>query len=171
MDSKKKGRNHVDIFSNYGLDERQRSANYNIGFRCFRELYLLTMILTGVWYIVSCVTDVTIPTVVTAGSYLAAAIICYCIYALRAAKAGVINGITAFSFSTGSLVTAIFCAVLAAVFGLGAAGQLAASDKMTNSLTLAIICAMLSAEHFVLYFCGIKNNKVLDEQNSEEDEE
>lgn len=166
----KKGRNHVDLFSNYGLDERQRSASYNIGFRCFRELYLLTLILTGVWFIVSCVTDVNIPAVVTAGSYFAAAIICYCIYALRAAKAGVINGITAFSFSTGSLVTAIFCAVMAAVFGLGAARQLSASDKMTSSLMLAIICAMLSAEHFVLYICGIKNNKVLDKQSDEEDE-
>lgn len=167
----KKGRNHVDLFSNYGLDERQRSTSYNIGFRCFRELYLLTLILTGAWFIADCVTNVNIPAVVTAGSYFAAAIICYCIYALRAAKAGVINGITAFSFSTSGLATGILCAVLAAVFGQGAAGQLAASDKMTNSLMLAIICAMLSAEHFILYICGIKNNKVLDEQTGEEDEE
>lgn len=167
----KKERNHVDLFSNYGLDERQRSASYNIGFRCFRELYLLTLIMTGVWFIVSCVTDVNIPTVVTAGSYFAAAIICYCIYALRAAKAGVINGITAFSFSTGNLASAIITAVVAIVFGLSAAGVLSIAAKTSNAIVIAVLSAMLSAENFVLYICGIINNKVLDEQSSEEDEE
>ena len=125
--------------------------------------------MTVVWYVISCVVDITIPIVIVAGSYFAAAVVCYCIYALRAAKAGVINGITAFSFSTVSLTKAIFTAVLAIVFGLGAGHLISASDKMTDCIVLAVLCAMISAENFVLYFCGLKNNKVLDEQNKEEE--
>lgn len=169
MKETKKERNYVTVFSDYGLDERQRSKSENIGFRCFRELYITSLIMTVVWYVISCAADTTIPIVIVAGSYFAAAIVCYCIYALRAAKAGVINGITAFSFSTGSLAKAIFTAVLAIVFGLGAGHLISAADKMTDSIVLAVLCAMLSAENFVLYFCVLKNNKVLDEQNKEEE--
>ena len=169
MKETKKERNYVTVFSDYGLDERQRSKSENIGFRCFRELYITSLIMTVVWYVIGCVVDTTIPIVIVAGSYFAAAIVCYCIYALRAAKAGVINGITAFSFSTVSLAKAILTALLAIVFGLGAGHLISASDKMTDCIVLAVLCAMLSAENFVLYFCGLKNNKVLDEQNKEEE--
>lgn len=159
-------RNYVDVFSDYGLDERQRSKSENIGFRCFRELYIVSIMLTIVWYFASRLTD--IPVVLVAGSYFTAALVCYCVYAVRAAKSGVINGITAFSFTTGKLAAAIITALLAVVFGLGAAGLLSASEKMTDSLILAILCAMVSAVNFVCYFCGLKNNKVLDEQNRED---
>lgn len=169
MKETKKGRNYVTVFSDYGLDERQRSKSENIGFRCFRELYITSLIMTVVWYVIGCVVDTTIPIVIVAGSYFAAAIVCYCIYALRAAKAGVINGITAFSFSTVSLAKAILTTLFAIVFGLGAGHLISASDKMTDCIVLAVLCAMLSAENFVLYFCGLKNNKVLDEQNKEEE--
>lgn len=169
MKETKKERNYVTVFSDYGLDERQRSKSENIGFRCFRELYITSLTMTVVWYVISCVIDTTIPIVIVAGSYFAAAIVCYCIYALRAAKAGVINGITAFSFSTGSLAKAILTALFAIVFGLGAGHLISASDKMTDCIVLAVLCAMISAENFVLYFCGLKNNKVLDEQNKEEE--
>lgn len=169
MKETKKKRNYVTVFSDYGLDERQRSKSENIGFRCFRELYITSLIMTVVWYVIRCVVDTTIPIVIVAGSYFAAAIVCYCIYALRAAKAGVINGITAFSFSTGSLAKAILTALFAIVFGLGAGHLISASDKMTDCIVLAVLCAMISAENFVLYFCGLKNNKVLDEQNKEEE--
>lgn len=169
MKETKKERNYVTVFSDYGLDERQRSKSENIGFRCFRELYITSLIMTVVWYVIGCVVDTTIPIVIVAGSYFAAAIVCYCIYALRAAKAGVINGITAFSFSTVSLAKAILTTLFAIVFGLGAGRLISASDKMTDCIVLAVLCAMLSAENFVLYFCGLKNNKVLDEQNKEEE--
>ena len=169
MKEMKKERNYVTVFSDYGLDERQRSKSENIGFRCFRELYITSLTMTVVWYVISCVVDTTISIVIVAGSYFATAIVCYCIYALRAAKAGVINGITAFSFSTGSLAKAILTALLAIVFGLGAGHLISASDKMTDCIVLAVLCAMISAENFVLYFCGLKNNKVLDEQNKEEE--
>ena len=169
MKETKKERNYVTVFSDYGLDERQRSKSENIGFRCFRELYIVSLIMTVVWYVISCVVDTAIPIVIVAGSYFAAAVVCYCIYALRAAKAGVINGITAFSFSTGSLAKAILTALFAIVFGLGAGHLISASDKMTDCIVLAVLCAMISAENFVLYFCGLKNNKVLDEQNKEEE--
>ena len=169
MKETKKERNYVTVFSDYGLDERQRSKSENIGFQCFRELYITSLIITVVWYVIGCVVDTTIPIVIVAGSYFAAAVVCYCIYALRAAKAGVINGITAFSFSTGSLAKAIFTAFLAIVFGLGAGHLISASDKMTDCIVLAVLCAMISVENSVLYFCGLKNNKVLDEQNKEEE--
>lgn len=169
MKETKKERNYVTVFSDYGLDERQRSKGENIGFRCFRELYITSLTMTVVWYVISCVVDTAIPIVIVAGSYFAAAIVCYCIYALRAAKSGVINGITAFSFSTGSLAKAILTALFAIVFGLGAGHLISASDKMTDCIVLAVLCAMISAENFVLYFCGLKNNKVLDEQNKEEE--
>lgn len=59
--------------------------------------------------------------------------------------------------------------MLAIIFGLGAGHLISASDKMTDCVVLAVLCAMISAENFVLYFCGLKNNKVLDEQNEEEE--
>lgn len=170
MKETKKERNYVDVFSDYGLDERQRSASSNIGFRCFRELYIVTLIITILWYAADCFVDAEIPAVIVAGSYFAAAIVCFCVYAVRAASAGVINGITAFSFSTLNLASAIFTAVIALVFALSAAGVLSISDKATDAVVIAVFSAMLSAENFVLYFCGRKNNKVLDEQNKEEEE-
>lgn len=169
MKETKKGRDRVDVFSDYGLDERQRSASSNIGFRCFRELYSVTLIITILWYIADCFLDAEIPVVVVIGSYFAAALVCYCVYAVRAAKAGVINGITAFSFSSLNLASAIFTALVALVFGLSAAGVLSISDKTTNAVVIAVFSAMLSAENFVLYFCGRKNNKVLEEQIKEEE--
>lgn len=170
MKETKKEKDHVDVFSDYGLDERQRSASSNIGFRCFRELYNVTLIITILWYIAECFLDAEIPMVVVIGSYFAAALVCYCVYAVRAARAGVINGITAFSFSTLNLAAAIFTALVALVFGLSAAGVLSISDKTSNAVVIAVFSAMLSAENFVLFFCGRKNNKVLDEQNKEEEE-
>lgn len=170
MKETKKERNYVDVFSSYGLDERQRSASSNIGFRCFRELYNVTLIITILWYIADSFVYAEIPVVVVIGSYFAAAIVCYCVYAVRAARAGVINGITAFSFSTLNLAAAIFTAVIALVFGLSTAGILGIADKTTDAVVIAVFSAMLSAENFVLYFCGRKNNKVLDEQNKEEEE-
>lgn len=170
MKEAKKERNYVDVFSNYGLDERQRSASSNIGFRCFRELYNVTLIITILWYIADCFADGEIPVAFVIGSYFAAAIVCYCVYAVRAAKAGVINGIAAFSFSTRNLAAAIFTAFVALVFGLSAAGILGLTDKTTNAVVIAVFSAMLSAENFVLCFCGRKNSKVLDEQNKEEED-
>lgn len=169
MKETKKERNYVTVFSDYGLDERQRSKSENIGFRCFRELYIVLLIMTVVWYVIGCAVDANIPVVIVAGSYFAAATVCYCIYTLRAAKAGVINGITAFSFSTGSLVQAIAAAVLAICLSINAAGSVYTVDKMINRIALIVLCAIFSAENFVLYFCGLKNNKVLDEQNKEEE--
>lgn len=169
MKEAKKERNYVDVFSNYGLDERQRSASSNIGFRCFRELYIVTLIITILWYAADCFVDTEIPVVFVIGSYFAAAIVCYCVYAVRAAKAGVINGITAFSFSTLNLASAIFTAFIALLFGLSAAGVLNITDKTTNAVVIAVFSEMLSAENFVLYFCGRKNSKVLDEQNKEDE--
>ena len=170
MKETKKERNYVDVFRDYGLDERQRSASSNIGFRCFRELYIVTLIITILWYAADCFVDTEIPVVFVIGSYFAAAIVCFCVYAARAARAGVINGITAFSFSTLNLASAIFTALVARVFGLSATGVLSISGKSTNAVVIAVFSAMLSAENFVLYFCGRKNNKVLDEQNKEEEE-
>lgn len=74
MKETKKERNYVTVFSDYGLDERQRSKSENIGFRCFRELYIVSLIMTVVWYVISCVVDTAIPIVIVAGSYFAAAI-------------------------------------------------------------------------------------------------
>ena len=163
MADKSRERNNVDMFSNYGLDERQREISAKLGFRCFRMLYLLTAVLTGVWFMVHYTSDVQIPFAFVAFSYFAASVLIYCVYALYASKYGVINGITAFSFSTSSLFMAIFSAIIAVIAFF--------VDVLENSWLMALVFALISVEHFILYFCGKRNFKVLEEQTKEDEED
>ena len=154
---------NADLFSNRGLDERQREISTKLGTRCFRMLYYLMVVLTLVWLMVHYTSDVQIPFMAVALSYFAGAGAVCCIYALYASKYGVINSDTAISFSKSSLFMAIFEAIIAVVAWF--------SDTSENNWLVAAVFALGSVEHFIFYFCGKRNFKVLDEQMKEDEED
>ncbi len=164
MADKSRERNSVDLFSDYGLDERQKSLSKELAAKSFRMLCLLVYVLTGLWTVIYFSITENIPFVFVGYSYFAAAVFCYCYYAVKSAKLGLINQVTSFSFTTGNLFTAIFALVMAAI-------AFAFMDKSIARIAIVAMFILISAEQFVLYFCGKQNFKALDKQAEEDDEE
>ncbi|MBQ3161541.1 MAG: hypothetical protein IJC04_05385 [Oscillospiraceae bacterium] len=162
MADKSRERNSVDMFSNYGLDERQREISAKLGFRCFRMLYLGALVLTGVWYLVYNAGS-QMPYMYVAVSYLALAMLVYCIYAVYASKYGVINGISAFSFTVTERNTAIVCIIGAIILPF--------TSLFEDPWLLSVVLVLAAIKSIVLYFCGKRNFKVLDEQMKEDEED
>ena len=162
MADKSRERNSVDMFSNYGLDERQREISAKLGFRCFRMLYLGALVLTGMWYLVYNAGS-QMPYMYVAVSYLALAMLVYCIYAVYASKYGVINGISAFSFTVTERNTAIVCIIGAIILPF--------TSLFEDPWLLSAVLVLAAIKSIVLYFCGKRNFKVLDEQMKEDEED
>ncbi len=161
MADKSRERNKVDLFSDYGLDERQKTLSRELAAKSFRVLYLTIAFVTMAWVAVSFIFTDEIHPVFVAYSYFIAATVNYCIYAVRASKQGLINQITSFSFSTWSLATAVIALI-------GAVGALIVSEGKIERLSTAGIMLLLAAEQFIMYLCGRRNQKALDEQLKED---
>ncbi|MGN1089064.1 MAG: hypothetical protein ACI4Q6_01580 [Huintestinicola sp.] len=158
-----KERRSVDLFSDYGLDERQKSISAKLGADMFKALFNAVVAITVIWAAVyGAVPDLGIHFRFVMASYFGAAIIIRCVYAVKAANAGIINGITAFSFTTGSLLSAGICAAAGIVMIL--LNSLIPFDGMF----FGIMLIAAAAENIVLYLCGKKNFSVIDEKGSEE---
>lgn len=162
MTNKSRERNNVDMFSNYGLDERQREISAKLGFRCFRMLYFGALVLTGVWYLIYNAGN-QIPFMYVAVSYLALAMLVYCIYAVYASKYGVINGKSAFSFTVTERNTAIVCIIGAIILPF--------TSLFEDPWLLSLVLVLAAIKSIVLYLCGKRNFKVLDEQMKEDEED
>lgn len=158
-----KERNAVDLFSDYGLDERQKAMSAKIGFESFKALFNSVVVITIMWVaLYGAQPEFTPHYKYVILSYFAAAIVIQCVYAVKAAKQGIINGITAFSYTTGSFVSVFVClavAVLMFVFN---------AKTPFDGYYLGGMLIGASVEHAVLYWCGKKNFKVIDEENEEE---
>ena len=118
--------------------------------------------LTGVWYLIYNAGN-QIPFMYVAVSYLALAMLVYCIYAVYASKYGVINGISAFSFTVTERNTAIVCIIGAIILPF--------TSLFEDPWLLSIILVLAAIKSIVLYFCGKRNFKVLDEQMKEDEED
>lgn len=157
-----KERTSVDLFSDYGLDERGRALAANIGFESIKALFNSLIVLTILWaaiYGAKPELDVHFKYVML--SYLAVTVSVRCAYAIKAASFGVINGITAFSYTTGSIPKMI-------VITLAAALIIFDSKIALDGAFLAFMCVLALVEEAVLYRCGKKNFAVHDGEAIEE---
>lgn len=169
MADKSRERNTVGLYSDYGLDERQKAVSREIGLKSFKLIHIVIGIISIVWFMVGIfLPDIEISCEYTALSYFAAAVVCQCYYGIKASKYGVINSIAAFSFQTGSLFIALFMTVFALWFGVVVR---LADIEMENTPLLAAISAIAAVNHYVMYFCVKRNDKVLEEQARESEEE
>ena len=170
MDNSKKERNSVDLFSDYGLDERQKSIAAQIAFSGFKTLTTLVIVISIFWFaLCGANPELEIHFRFIAASYFAAAIACRMVYAYKSAKSGIINGITAFSYTTGSIIRA------AAFAGIGLILLILGICKVQlvnlDFPFYGIMLLFASVEEMFLNYCGKLNFKTLDEQNKEEDED
>lgn len=158
-----KERNSVDLFSDYGLDERQKAISAKLGADMFKALFNAVIVITVIWTAVyGAFPQCGIHFTVVMSSYFAVAIIIKCIYAVIAAQNGVINGITAFSYTTMSFVGSIACAAAAILlFALN-------SQIAINGYLLGGMLILAAVENFVLYLCGKKNFSVIDKDENED---
>lgn len=161
-----KERATVDLFSDYGLDERERALAANIGFESLKALFNSLIVLTILWAaIYGAEPELDIHFKYVMLSYLAVTVTVRCAYAIKAASLGVINGITAFSYTTGSVPKMI-------VITLAASALIIFDSKIAlDGAFLAFMCVLALVEEAVLYWCGRKNFAVHDSESIEESEE
>jgi len=158
------------LYSDYGLDERQKAVSREIGLKSFKLIFTVTMVISAVWILVGILfPKAEISFAYTALSYFAAAAACQCYYGIKASKYGVINGITAFSVQTGGLVCALMMTAGVLWFGFGA--RLAGIETGADNTLIALASAVSAINNYVMYFCGKRNDKVLEEQAKENEEE
>lgn len=170
MSNKSGKRNNVWLYSDYGLDERQKAMSREIGLKSFELIIITTTVISLVWFLIEIFfPGIEISCAYTALSYFAAVAACQCYYGIRASKYGVINGITNFSLQTGGLFSAIFMTASMLWFGFGT--KLIGIEELPCHELIAAVSAIAAADNYVLYFCGKRNDKVLEEQAKENEEE
>ncbi len=170
MSNKSRERNIAGLYSDYGLDERQKAVSSEIGLKSFKLIFTAMVLISLVWFLIEVFfPEADISCAYTAASYFAAAVVCQCYYGIKASKHGVINSITAFSVQTGGL----FCAIVmtAGVLWFGFGIKLAGIETESNTALLTVVSAISAANNYVMYFCGKRNDKVLEEQAKENEEE
>ena len=170
MADKSRERNGVDLFSDYGLDERQKNTSSEIGFKCFKLANTIFIILTMLWCCIYLVDGMpAVHPAYCALSYFGAMIFLRCYYAVKASRLGVINQLTAFSSTTGGAVAILVC--LAATVFFSAGVKLIGLDGAADTEFLAILFGLALISNVVMYICGKRNFKALDEQLEEDGEE
>lgn len=149
MSDKKKGRNYVSLYSDYGLDERQKSISNELGLKSFKVLSIVISLMTLVWLCLHMVEGMPeLPRALTEVSFLAAVIVCRCFYAVKASKIGVINQISAFSYTTGGAVLIIILLILTVVFAVAA---IIVPSGAQDTWLIAVVFGILAAQNIVLY--------------------
>lgn len=172
MADKSRERSYVDMFSDYGLDERQKLINAEIGIKCFKSFFYGILWLTVGWFVLYIgLEGVTVPFGYVALSYYVLAAVCICAYAVKASKNGTINGIYAFSMTCKDITVALMLGAIVVIVFIMIKQDRLADHKLICTGAL-ILTAMLKS--VILRFCGKRNFKVLDkaaddtEENGEE---
>ncbi len=169
MADKSRERNMVDLFSDYGLDERQKDLSNKIGFDCFRTANGFTVLLTAIWLAVSIVEGMPeIHPAFAALSYFGLMMIFRWVYAIRASKNGIINQITAFGSTTRTVIAEIILFAAIIIFSIY---SIFVDTGAEDTEFLAVFIAFLAIDRIVMYVCGKRNFKTLDEQTQEDEEE
>lgn len=170
MADKSRERNVVWFYSDYGLDERQKVMSREIGLKSFKLITIATVVISLVWFLIEIFfPGIEISCAYTALSYFAAGSACQCYYGIRASKYGVINSITAFDVQTMGLFCAIFMTVSVLWYGIGT--KLIGIETLPYQELIVAVSAIAAADNYVMYFCGKRNDKVLEEQAKECEEE
>ena len=164
MADRSRERNHVDLFSDYGMDERQIAVQNKIMTKCFKMLYYSVLILTAVWLSICLAFHMEISYGVIVLSYFTAAVFCQSFYAAAASKNGVINMMTATTNSSGGMI------ILYVIYVAALAVNILTGVFTEETLILIILCSITLVGGIIQYVCAKRNFKTLDEQGKEEDE-
>jgi hypothetical protein len=167
MTDKSRERNYVNLLSDYGLDERQKSEQNKLGLKVFRGIRIATAALYCLWVIFLCLNNLSILSAWVAFSFDLVIEGFYCYYGVKASNLGIINGITSFSLKSKSNLMVVVFLMVFMVFAI-TKGLL---GKFTVFLIATSVVGITS--QLILYFCAKRNDKVLDEQavESEEDQD
>ncbi|MDE7302091.1 MAG: hypothetical protein K2N60_02085 [Oscillospiraceae bacterium] len=169
MADKSRERNYVDMFSDYGLDERQKLINAEIGVKCFKTFFNGVLWLTVGWFILYIgLEGVSFPFGYVALSYYMLASVCICAYAIKASKSGTINGIYAFSLTCRDITAVIMLAAIAVIIYIMISQNRLADHKL---ICTGILIATALLKSIILQICGKRNFKVLDEKSADDTEE
>lgn len=153
------------MFSDYGLDERQKLINAEIGIKCFKSFFYGILWLTVGWFILYIgLEGVTVPFGYVALSYYVLAAVCICAYAVKASKNGTINGIYAFSMTCKDITVALMFGAVVVIVCIMIRQDRLADHKLICTGAL-ILTAMLKS--IILHFCGKRNFEVLDGKNED----
>ncbi len=154
MKNNSKGRYFVNIFSDYGLDERQKAISANVCSKCMRIEMYISAFLTLVWLFVS-LEDVEVPFEYTALSFWAGTVITMICYGLTASKYGVLNAIFSFSSQTGGIVIGIMNLALGMIL------------IIRGVPTFGIFALITAIYNFIMAWCGKRNDLAIAAQTEE----
>lgn len=165
MKDKSRERNTAGVFSDYGLDERQKLIMANIGFKGFKlicyAIAFVTVIMLALYF-----WGINVPFQYAALVYYILMLIGMAAFEITASKYGVLNQIHSFSSTTGGLITGFLLAGVA-VFTIVARSIRGTFDS--EAVIVTIICVLTAVVQFIRCACGKRNFKVLDEQNREDE--
>lgn len=165
MADKMRERNSAGVFSDYGLDERQKLIMANIGFKGFRlmcyAIAAVTIVLLALYFC-----GINLPFQYAVLAFYTVMLIGMAAFEITASKYGVLNQIHSFSNTTGGLITG-FMLIGAVVLNVVVRTIKGSFDG--ESVILAVVCALTAVLQFIRCWCGKRNFKVLDEQNKEDE--
>ncbi|MGN0696280.1 MAG: hypothetical protein ACI4J5_05890 [Oscillospiraceae bacterium] len=167
MADKSRERNSAGVFSDYGLDERQKLIMADIGFKGFKLMCYSVAFVTIVLLVLYMV-KVNIPYQYAALIYYTVMLIGMAAFELTASKYGVLNQVHSFSNTTGGLITGVMLLAAAAV------NIIVRTVKGTfneETVIIVIICVLTAILQFIRCACGKRNFKVLDEQSEESEDD
>lgn len=165
MADKTRERNSAGVFSDYGLDERQKLIMANIGFKGFRlmcyAIAAVTIVLLVLYFMA-----INVPFQYAALAYYTVMLIGMAAFEITASKHGVLNQIYSFSNTTGGLITGF---MLIGAMVLNVAARIIKGSFDGESVVIAVVCTLTAVLQFIRCWCGKRNFKVLDEQNKEDE--
>ena len=167
MADRSRERNSAGVFSDYGLDERQKLIMANIGFKSFRLMCYAIAFVTAVLFILY-MFEINIPYQYAALIYYTVMLIGMAAFEITASKYGVLNQVHSFSNTTGGLITGLMLMTAAAV------NIIVRTVKGTfneETVIIVIICVLTAILQFIRCACGKRNFKVLDEQSKETEDD
>lgn len=151
------------IFDEIGYDEMQKAENHEIGFRLFRIMFFVVFAFSFMLTLV-CAYSENVPGAIISFTLFAVIYGFYILYAYMTAKKGIMNPKSAKSWSSKWVIPFFFILELFWIHTIFFS-EMDMYDTIMYSDCLIIITGCL-----LLSLCALKNNKVLDDQNKEEEE-
>lgn len=165
MADKTRERNSAGVFSDYGLDERQKLIMASIGFKGFRlmcyAIAAVTIVLLVLYFM-----EINVPFQYAVLAYYTVMLIGMAAFEITASKHGVLNPIHSFSNTTGGLITGF---MLIGAMVLNVAARIIKGGFDGRTVIIAVVCTLTAVLQFIRCWCGKRNFKVLDEQNKEDE--
>ncbi|MDY2848356.1 MAG: hypothetical protein SOU50_09110 [Oscillospiraceae bacterium] len=167
MADRSRERNSAGVFSDYGLDERQKLIMANIGFKGFRLMCYSIAAVSAV-LLALYIFEINIPFQYAALIYYTVMLIGMAAFEITASKYGVLNQVHCFSNTTGGLITGI---ILLAAAAVNIIVRTVRGTFSSDTVIIVIICVLTAILQFIRCACGKRNFKVSDEQSEETEDD